>query len=155
MSDRPVVVIDIGCLRSSGLPRGVEGLNAIIITAIVIGSIAAYLGVGYIVGTWNARLSWRYGDWFHEDTKRDNARDAFVFGLLAWPVAVFFCCLVVLAHLRVGAGEILDNVIPELAEKAKQRRAAEAEAENVKLRRQIDDLHRQLGIAPLRDENAS
>lgn len=105
-------------------------------------SVAAYLAAGYAIGRMHARWAYDLTDLspYALNMPRTNALIAFYIGLLFWPITgivALFCQF--------------DSMVPQIREekirekrKAHRQELAEAQAE-------IDRLHKQLGIAPIRD----
>lgn len=117
-----------------------------LVALIAVSSSLAYLIAGYVTGRYVSR--WAYDltdrDRYSINSARTNALIAFYVGLVLWPVVsvvAFFASF--------------DGMVPQIKEekdvakrKAAERALAEAQAE-------VNRLHRELGIAPLTDRDAS
>jgi len=117
-------------------------MNGLIIAAIVVGTICAYLPAGFYTGRAWARYAYKkaYYD------KKFAATMAFATGGIFWPVA----SLVIVAikmWMRRSYG-LMETIIPELRQKADEKRQRGLEQELLDSEHEIARLHRELGIKP-------
>lgn len=127
--------------------------------AIVLGSIAAWLAVGYAAGRdlaprayYATRREWPSLAYGNPREGRGEAIFALWMSVIGGPISAVI--VVALWLIRVFAVPGATNLIPELAAD-EQRREEEARKRRLDaLQRQIDAAHRELGIAPLKRDIA-
>lgn len=117
-------------------------MNALIIAAIVLGSIAVYLVAGFATGRSWARFTYKRAYYDREF----NTKMAFVFCGLLWPITAL---AIIATNLWLRhSSDLIETLIPEVRQKADAKRQRELEADLENREREIARLHRELGIKP-------